>query len=103
MEDCGDAHVAMTNYGLLLAFAASPRALLRAVRPYGVEVPPRLLEEEGAAGQQPPRSCHEHLLPERGEQKGDSGISAGGVGGCSRRDCPLCLSALGEAEGKAAS
>lgn len=102
MEDCGEAHVPMTNYGLLLAFAASPRALLRAVRPYGVEVPLRLLEAGGGSLSAPPPSCHEHLLPERGGQKEDS-AGVGGVGGCSRRDCPLCLSALGEAEGKGAS
>lgn len=107
MEDCGDAQVPMTNYGLLLSFAASPRAFLRAVRPYGVKVPSRLLEEEGATTSLASASCHEHLLPERGGQNGDSGVGAangdgGSVGGCSRRDCPLCLSASAEAESKAA-
>jgi hypothetical protein len=94
MEDCAEAGVAMTNYGLLLAFAASPQALLRAVRPYGVKVPQRLvdwapigkIEEETA----PPPSCQEHLLLSvDGEGKG-KGEQQGG-GGCSRRECPLCV------------
>lgn len=102
MEDCGDARVPMTNYGLLLAFAASPRALLRAVRPYGVKVPSRLLREasasagvEGSASAAP-ASCHEHLLPERG----GLGVGSAAADGCSHRSCPLCLSASAEDEGQ---
>lgn len=89
MEDCAEAGVAMTNYGLLLAFAASPQALLRAVRPYGVNVPQRLVDwappiHKGDGEETSPPSCHEHLL-----------LSVDGEGkkgtGCSRRECPLCV------------
>jgi hypothetical protein len=44
MEECEEAGVAMTNYGLLLAYAAGPAAFLRAIKPFDVLVPPRLLK-----------------------------------------------------------
>lgn len=47
LEDCQDAGVPMTNYGLFLAYATSPEAFIRAVKPYGVKVPPRLLIRRG--------------------------------------------------------
>ena len=48
MEECEEAGVAMTNYGLLLAYAAGPEAFLRAVKPFGVLVPPKLLAHAAA-------------------------------------------------------
>jgi hypothetical protein len=90
MEDCLEANVAMTNYGLLLAFAASPQAFIRAVKPFGVKVPEilreysRIRKEKGKEKEKEEgegeggrggggQSCHEHqagcVLVEGGEIK----------------------------------
>lgn len=42
MEDCKEANVPMTNYGLLLAYAACPEAFVRVVAPWGITLPPEL-------------------------------------------------------------
>jgi hypothetical protein len=49
MEACEEAGVAMTNYGLFLAYAHAPAAFLRAIMPWGVNVPPALLASTTAA------------------------------------------------------
>jgi hypothetical protein len=78
MEDCRDAGVPITNYGLLLSYAASPRAILRAIDPWGVSSDPALLqglaartrasssEEADHAEQKGVEACREHLYVCRG-------------------------------------
>lgn len=44
MEDCKEAHVPMTNYGLLLAYAACPEAFARVIAPWGISLPAELRE-----------------------------------------------------------
>ncbi|KAG2501618.1 hypothetical protein HYH03_000123 [Edaphochlamys debaryana] len=51
MFDLGEAHVPVVNYGVFFSWAASPEALRRALEPWGVEPPPRLMA--GGAGPAP--------------------------------------------------
>ncbi len=50
MEACEEAGLAMTNYGLFLAYAHAPAAFLRAIRPWGVAVPPGLVAGAASGG-----------------------------------------------------
>jgi hypothetical protein len=69
MEECADGGVATTNYGLLLAYAAAPQAMLRAVRPFGVEIPEilskhaTLVEQDGDVGRRASKSGSSCLTP----------------------------------------
>jgi len=69
MEECADGGVATTNYGLLLAYAAAPQAMLRAVRPFGVEIPEILskhatmVEQDGDVGRRASKSGSSCLNP----------------------------------------
>ena len=94
MEECEEAGVAMTNYGLLLAYAAGPEAFVRAVKPFSVLVPPRLLKHAAA--------LEKKRKWERNGGNGEGRKEGGGEEGapsCMVPACALCPGGEGRKEG----